>query len=174
MINIFSNPLAAQFPIESTALPVYETPADNDSDVMSALANLIAENNKLEDLNTQLTKSRSDSPELKRAILDILPALDGFDRIIKLADSSTVTPKSVNNWIASMMAVHTKLLQSLSKVGLEPIQSMGQSVDFNLHDVIEYKKTDEYPHDTVIDEVRRGYSFRGKILREARVIVAYN
>ncbi len=31
-----------------------------------------------------------------------------------------------------------------------------------------------YPHDTVIHELKRGYYYKGKVLRDAQVVVAYN
>jgi len=175
MINIFTNPLASQFPIDASALPVYEFSHQSaDYDVMQSLGLLMFDNNKLSDLNTQLMNPKTSVNEMKGILKSFLPSLDSFDRILKAAEQSPTQDELLQNWIISIQTIHTKLLQTLQKVGLEPIDSIGKPIDLNCHEVVEYRKTQDYPHNTVIDEVSRGYLFKGETLREAQVIVACN
>ena len=51
---------------------------------------------------------------------------------------------------------------------------MGKKVDLNLHEVVEYRASADHPNDTVIGERQKGYVLRGKLLRDAKVVVAYN
>ena len=39
---------------------------------------------------------------------------------------------------------------------------------------ITYGESEEYPNDVVISERQKGYVFRSKLLRDAKVVVAYN
>jgi molecular chaperone GrpE (heat shock protein) len=50
----------------------------------------------------------------------------------------------------------------------------GKLVNFDIHDVVEYRRTNQYPHNTVIKELQKGVVFRDRLLREAKVVVACN
>ena len=63
----------------------------------------------------------------------------------------------------------TKLFEA---EGVAVILSLGKPYDFNLHEVLGQVETAEAPEGTVVDEVARGYTLEGKVLRPARVRLA--
>jgi len=63
----------------------------------------------------------------------------------------------------------TKLFEA---EGVAVISSLGKPYDFNLHEVLGQVETAEAPEGTVVDEVARGYTLEGKVLRPARVRIA--
>jgi molecular chaperone GrpE (heat shock protein) len=54
------------------------------------------------------------------------------------------------------------------------INSVGKEVNLDCQDVIEYRPTTNHPHNYVIKELERGAVFRNRLIRDAKVIVAYN
>ena len=63
----------------------------------------------------------------------------------------------------------TKLFEA---EGVAVISSLGKPYDFNLHEALGQVETAEAPEGTVVDEVARGYTLEGKVLRPARVRIA--
>ena len=43
-----------------------------------------------------------------------------------------------------------------------------------MHEVVEYRASEDHPNDVVISERQKGYVFRNKLLSDAKVVVAYN
>jgi molecular chaperone GrpE len=66
------------------------------------------------------------------------------------------------------------MLDALSKHGLQKVEALGKPFDPHFHHAIERVDTDEYPDDTVLEELQAGYTFHGKVLRPAMVRVAAN
>jgi molecular chaperone GrpE (heat shock protein) len=60
----------------------------------------------------------------------------------------------------------------LSKQGLQSIESIGTLVDFTVHEVVEYRNVPDGILNLIIEEKQKGYKYKGKIIREARVVVA--
>ncbi len=96
----------------------------------------------------------------------LLPVFDDFERAlaVQTVDSSTFA-KGVD-------LIHSRLKEILAKMGLEPIETVGQSFDPNLHHGIDMVETDEADDQTILAEFQKGYNFRGKLLRPAMVRVA--
>jgi len=62
--------------------------------------------------------------------------------------------------------------EMLQREGLEPIEAVGRQFDPEFHEAMMRVETDDYPENTVIDELEKGYTLNGKVLRPARVRVA--
>jgi molecular chaperone GrpE len=59
----------------------------------------------------------------------------------------------------------------LEENGLQSIEAEGQEFDPNLHEAIAHEPSDA-PEETVIRQTRRGYRFKDRLLRPARVVVS--
>jgi molecular chaperone GrpE len=68
--------------------------------------------------------------------------------------------------------IYQRMSEALKKLGLEPIEAAGKSFDPNIHQAVERVETNDLPENTVLGEFRRGYSFKGKLLRPSTVRVA--
>jgi len=64
------------------------------------------------------------------------------------------------------------MVEALTRLGLQPIEAQGQPFDPNLHHAIEMVRDDQYEDPTVVDELQRGYTLKGRLLRPAMVRVA--
>ena len=96
--------------------------------------------------------------------------LPGLDDLHKALDH---TPAGVDEaWVKGLELSVRKLEEALGAFGLEPINSVGTRFDPKLHEAIGHEESDEYPEDTVVSELRRGYRMRDRVVRPALVKVA--
>jgi len=70
-----------------------------------------------------------------------------------------------------MVLVQKQLNNLLEENGLQPIEAEGKKFDPNLHEAIAHEPS-ESPEGTVIRQARRGYRFKDRLLRPARVVVS--
>lgn len=98
----------------------------------------------------------------------LLDALDDLRRIAETpADATTV--EALHEGVA---LVEKKIMKELSEAGLEPIDAEGQPFDPNLHEALSATVTDDPSEDEQVSRMFvRGYRFRGRLLRPARVEV---
>jgi molecular chaperone GrpE len=97
---------------------------------------------------------------------EILELADNLERALQApADDSTGLRKGVE-------LIAQQLQAKLRRFGVEPIVARGQEFDPTRHEAVLAVDTDAVPSQWVVDEVQRGYSLHGEILRPARVTVA--
>jgi len=60
----------------------------------------------------------------------------------------------------------------LDEEGIEPIQAEGERFDPYKHEVMLVREDKNVPENTVIEELEKGYMFKNKILRPAKVMVS--
>jgi molecular chaperone GrpE len=65
-----------------------------------------------------------------------------------------------------------QFLAALQRLGLEPIEAKGKPFDPNLHEAIATVETEAVPDHHVLDELQRGFFYKQRLLRPAKVRVA--
>ncbi|WP_346291560.1 nucleotide exchange factor GrpE [Sphaerothrix gracilis] len=100
---------------------------------------------------------------------ELLPVVDNFERA-----RSQIKPQSDSEMAIhkSYQSVYKQLVECLKRVGVSPMRAEGQEFDPNLHEAVMREPTAEYPEDTVIEELVRGYILGDRVLRHAMVKVA--
>jgi len=98
-------------------------------------------------------------------VKSLLPVLDDFERALK-------TETTDQNYAKGVELIYQRLLETLRKAGLEPIEAKGKIFDPNFHEAVQRVTTDEAEDHTVLEEFQKGYNFKGKLLRPAWVKVA--
>jgi len=101
-------------------------------------------------------------------LLKLLPIVDNFDRSVQAAEAEHSYDSLVEGVSLTLKQIH----DMLEKEGLEPIEAVGQEFNPEFHEALMRVETDEYPENTVVDELERGYILNGRVLRPARVRVA--
>ena len=71
-----------------------------------------------------------------------------------------------------MSLVLKQLNDFLTDQGLQPIEAVGQKFDPNLHEAIAHQPSAQVPEGVVIQQTRRGYRFKDRLLRPSSVIVS--
>jgi molecular chaperone GrpE len=98
----------------------------------------------------------------------LVPIIDNFELGLAAAKS-----EGENSPIYSGMNLVLKQLNDfLIDNGLQPVETVGQKFDPNLHEAIAREPSEEFPEGTVIRQVRRGYRFKDRLLRPATVVVS--
>ena len=100
-------------------------------------------------------------------IRDLLPVIDDFDRALASPAWRADDPAR-----QGVELIQRRLLETLRKRGVEPIDAVGQPFNPEWHESIGGEPANGRPDGTVTTEVRRGYKLGGKLLRAALVKVA--
>ena len=98
-------------------------------------------------------------------VKDILPILDDFERALQVETTD-------RNYAKGVELIYQRMSETLRKLGLEPIETVGRKFDPNLHQAVERVETEEAEDQSILAEFQRGYYFKGKLLRPAMVKVA--
>jgi molecular chaperone GrpE len=106
----------------------------------------------------------------ERLLVNLLPVLDALQHAGKLSRSSdSMRTDEVG---VGLKMLYEQLADVLFGEGLEEIPTVGHPLDPDMHEVVGYSETDDKAENTVIEEVRTGYSLNGKVIRPSLVIVS--
>jgi molecular chaperone GrpE len=98
----------------------------------------------------------------------ILPVIDDFERAIK-SNNETTDVKAVSD---GMNLIYNKLKSTLTQKGLEEMKSLGETFNPDVHEAItNVAAPSEDMKGKVVDELEKGYSLNGKIIRFAKVVI---
>jgi molecular chaperone GrpE len=100
----------------------------------------------------------------------LLPVLDNFE--MALAAVQSAKDEKSASLQAGILMVQSQLKSILMETGLEEVDAMGKMFDATLHEAISQQETAEVPEGQVVQQVRKGYKLRERLLRPAAVIVA--
>lgn len=102
-------------------------------------------------------------------ITQLLPVLDDFDRAVRSLETTTeVAPLK-----EGIELIHAKFRKILAQKGLEEIHSLGEPFDTDLHEAItSFPAADESMKGRIVEEIEKGYTLNGTVIRFARVAVA--
>lgn len=104
----------------------------------------------------------------ENSLKKMIEVLDNFERGQKTLES-VEDCQTVKD---SFELVHKQVLDTLTKLGLEPIEAQGQAFDPNFHEAVMQTPTNDYPEHTIINELQKGYKLGDKVLRPTLVNVA--
>jgi molecular chaperone GrpE len=100
----------------------------------------------------------------------LVPVLDHFDMALSAAQSAGAdAAKSLQDGI---QMVYQQLRNALVEAGLEEVDAAGKPFDPNLHEAVAQVETTEVPEGQVVQQLRKGYKLRERLLRPASVVVA--
>ena len=97
----------------------------------------------------------------------LVSILDNFE----LGLAAAKTEGTQSPIYSGMVLVQKQLNDLLEENGLQAIEAEGKKFDPNLHEAIAHEPS-ETLEGTVIRQARRGYRFRDRLLRPARVVVS--
>ena len=105
--------------------------------------------------------------EKAKFITDFLPALDDLNRAIEAVSSDA--PKDAV--LEGIRRIATSVQNALANAGVEPIDSVGEPFDPELHEAVDTAEADSEMDGKVISEYSRGFRMGERLLRPARVQV---
>jgi len=100
----------------------------------------------------------------------IIPVLDNFE--MALAATQNTSAEGVKSLQDGVAMIHSQLKSALTDAGLEEVDATGKPFDPNLHEAVSQQESAEVAEGNVLQQLRKGYRFRERLLRPATVIVA--
>jgi molecular chaperone GrpE len=101
-------------------------------------------------------------------VAKLLPVLDNFELAVSHAEQS----RDFDRMLKGVEMVFGELREVLSSEGLVSIEAEGKPFDPERHEAVVAVEQDGTEAGTVVDVIRRGYEFNGRVLRPAMVKVA--
>jgi molecular chaperone GrpE len=101
------------------------------------------------------------------AIEQLLPVLDNLNLALSVKGSGEQLRSGVELIVRQME-------EAMRSLGVQPIETVGAQFDPQVHEALGSIDTTEVPDHRVMEEVRRGYRLKEKMLRPALVRVANN
>jgi len=150
------------------------------ADPEDALASLQADLDRFRDLalrsqadfeNYKKRATREKEDAVKYANSSLLQRLVSILDNFELGLAAAKTEGTQSPIYSGMVLVQKQLNDLLEENGLQAIEADGKKFDPNLHEAIAHEPSDT-PEETVIRQARRGYRFKDRLLRPARVIVS--
>ncbi|MDA4119073.1 MAG: nucleotide exchange factor GrpE [Thaumarchaeota archaeon] len=123
----------------------------------------------LENYRKRMEKEMKEAGEslARTLVAKLLTVQDELDMAVKHAKKG----KADGEIIEGLGMVQRNLEATLESVGVERIESVGKPFDPSLHEAVEKVQGRAPGKDIVLEEVRRGYTFRGQLLRPSMVKV---
>jgi len=133
-------------------------------------------------LNEALLRERADAANVRKraenekaklggfykslVIKELLPTIDNFERALK------AIPKELegNDYIKGIEGIVKQFAETLTKLGVERIKTIGEHFDPELHEAVTMEEGDG-KYETVSEELQSGYKMGNEILRHAMVRV---
>ena len=100
----------------------------------------------------------------------LIPVLDNFDMALSVAQNAKGA--SVESLQTGITMIYQQFKSALVDAGLEEVDAAGKTFDPNLHEAVSQQETTEAPEGQVLQQLRKGYKFRDRLLRPATVVVA--
>ena len=124
-----------------------------------------------ENYRKRVEKEMSDNRQFgnQRLLSDLIIVNDELELALREAEESKENPTILEG----VGMVHKRLQALLSKEGVEKIQSLGLRFNPDLHDAALRVESDK-EEGTIVEEIRQGYTLKGRVLRPSIVKVAEN
>lgn len=97
---------------------------------------------------------------------ELLLSIDNLERALEQG-----TRAESDAFFEGVKLTHKGLLDTLDRFGVKPIVSLGEPFDPNIHEALAMEESSEAPANTVLKEFQRGYNYKDRLLRAAKVIV---
>jgi molecular chaperone GrpE len=160
--------------------PEVETGRERESAETSELEQVKGERNQLLDRLVRLqaefdnarkreAKERADSRDytISNTVEPFLSVMDNFQLALK-ADGTKEQLR------AGVELILKQMEDALKGLNVQAVETVGAQFDPRIHEALGSIETKEFPDHQVLEEIRRGYKIREKLLRPALVRIAAN
>lgn len=152
---------AATIPLED-----YEKLVGERDQLVDRLARLQAE---FENARKREARERNDFRDyaVSNAVSEFLPVIDNFQLALKAGGSAEQLRSGVELIVKQME-------EALRTLNVTAVETVGTMFDPRFHEALDSVERDDIPDHQIIDEVRRGYRIKERLLRPALVRIATN
>jgi len=104
----------------------------------------------------------------EKLILNLLDIIDDLEMAIETGK----TIENSNTLLEGVQMIHKKLCTMLEREGLTRLEAVGKPFDPNKHEILVKVPLKDREDGIVIEEARKGFMFKGKVLRPSVVKIA--
>ena len=104
---------------------------------------------------------------------DLLATVDNIDRAVEQGSAAADDDsKKLVAMLEGLALTRKGLMATMERYGVKPLASVVQQFNPDEHDAMVMEPSDEVPANHVLQEFARGYRFKDRVLRHARVVVS--
>jgi molecular chaperone GrpE len=138
---------------------------------------------KAESYLNQLKYAKADLENLqkqtRKRITEVMSRANGelLERLLPIVDELGLASNQIGNSdkvVDGVKMIHGKLVRLLESEGVKPIEALGQPFDPFRHQAVLEVETSDHPDGSVIEEIRRGYTYKDRVLRASMQYLARN
>lgn len=101
-------------------------------------------------------------------IKELLPSVDNLERALEQGKET----HNAEDLLAGVELTHRGLVTALEKFEVAPMDCLGAPFDPNHHEALAMEETDEMDANSVLKEFQKGYTYKDRLIRPAKVVVA--
>lgn len=130
------------------------------------------------DFENYKKRSQRDREELKKfanesLIKDLLPVIDNLERaLIAAKEQQSSDADHSGNMVEGVEMTLNEIVKILKDYNVTPIEAQGKPFDPTYHEAVMQEESDQYPQNTVINELQKGYILHDRLIRPAMVVVS--
>ncbi len=98
----------------------------------------------------------------------LLTVIDDLERAIKMARET----EDLDTLAQGVAMIAKNLKEVINKEGVEPIECLGRPFDPQYHEPLTVEASEEHPENTIIEEMQKGYTMKGRLIRPSLVKVS--
>lgn len=103
---------------------------------------------------------------------EILPVVDNLERAIAHCDEVEEAEANFKGLLEGVQLTLKSLVSTLEKFEVKPVESVGEPFDPNHQEALTMEPSDSIPANHVVNEFEKGYYYKDRLLRAAKVIVS--
>jgi len=104
----------------------------------------------------------------ERVITNLLPVVDNFERALQAAGNNP----DLSAFVTGVEMIYRQLMDILTKEGVAVIPTANQPFDPEKHHAVAQVETSEMEDNMIVEELQKGYTLHGKVIRPSMVRVA--
>ena len=133
---------------------------------------LLRQTADLENFRKRAARERQEAIKFANESLleKLVPVMDNFD--MALAAANQPQNNTADSLKAGVGMIAAQFKAALTESGLEEIDALGKPFDPNWHEAVSQQESAEAPEGQVVQQLRKGYKLRDRLLRPAMVIIA--
>jgi molecular chaperone GrpE len=105
---------------------------------------------------------------LSEVITEFLPVIDNLEKSLETNAEDEVSKA----WKSGVELIYRQFTEVLNKLGAEQIKAVGEPFDPNFHDAVMHVEDESVGENIIIEELRKGYKLKDRIIRHSMVKVA--
>ncbi|MGI6469587.1 MAG: nucleotide exchange factor GrpE [Syntrophomonadaceae bacterium] len=101
-------------------------------------------------------------------IKQLLTVIDDLERALEMANPN----QDYESLQKGISMICQRLKDIIAEAGVEPVEAVGQCFDPQYHQPLTVEECSDYPENTVIEELQKGYMMHGRLIRPSLVKVS--